>query len=262
MILRDTDIQAALRHRRARMDGPRARLAHPQFLLNPARFGAGAAGDPLFPYVVYLTNSGDPTDLSTAGTSIANTNVTSDSTAPAFAGGSSLLFNGTNAKLSLTGAAAKIATGDWAIRLWVYQTARTSGVLQFIWSQYDSGGGGDFANRSVLYVEGTNGYLGFLRGSDSVQGTTTLPLNTWQIVEVGKSGSTVYLFLHGASQGTIGSFAGTLGNFTPVLGHCVNNPPAGSPVFWTGKMSPIEITVGAARNTSGYTPPTTPFATS
>jgi hypothetical protein len=226
---------------------------HPQFMAGPMFFGASAV-DPLFASVKYLTNTGSPNDLSSAATTVTNTAVTS-SGSPAKFGATSMAFNGTSSKLVL-GATAKIASTDCAVEAWVYQTNHTN--LQFIWSQYDNSGGGDFANRSALYID-SSGHLGFQRGSLNIAGTTAITLNAWHFVEVSRSSGTVYVFLDGGLE-VSSAITGQFGNFNPAIGNASGTPPASA--FFAGNMSPVRITVGSARNTSGYAVPTAQFPTS
>jgi hypothetical protein len=247
----DRDLESGLLLPRSRRRGDP--FAHPQmFMAGPGFFGAGPS-DPLFSNVKYLTNSGVVTDLSSAATTVTNTSVTSANTPVQF-GGTSLSFNGTSSKLVL-GATAKIASTDCAVEAWIYQTNHTN--LQFIWSQYDGSGGGDFANRSALYID-SSGHLGFQRGSLNITGTTAVTLNAWHFVEVSRSGGNVYVFLDGGLE-TSSAISGQLGNFNPAIGNASGTPPASA--FFAGNMSPVRITVGSARNTSGYTPPTWQFPT-
>ena len=221
---------------------------------NGSSGGGGGGTDSYWSSVVYMSNTGSTTDLSTASTTATATSITSDSSRYPISG-SSMLFNGSSSKVIL-GTTAQIASEDFTVDGWIYPTSYTE--FKQIWSQYDGSGSGDFSNRTILGILST-GKIYFQRGTVAINGTTTITQNAWHFVEVTRSANTVYVFLDGALE-TSSALFGSMGNFAPGIGGA-SGSVTGNPHF-AGNMSPIRITKGAARNTSAYSIPTQLFPTS
>jgi hypothetical protein len=111
--------------------------------------------------------------------------------------------------------------------------------------------------------DGTDGLCVSIGGgswtlSDSVLHSTGLSTGQWHHVALVRNGSSIDGYLDG-TKGTTRTFSGTIGTPTnsPYLG---SNRGGG---FWfDGYIDDFRITIGLARYTSSFTPPTTAYLTS
>ena len=169
------------------------------------------------------------------------------STAQQKFGVSSLVLDGNGDYLTVaTQPDFAFGTGEFCIEMWVYRTGG-SGAIQVL---------ADFRASNpqvvpVLFLSATNYYPSLtVNGATEINGTTTVPLNTWTHIAVAKSGTSTKIFMNGIQQGftytdtnnyiqgplTIGArFDGT----TPFFGY----------------VDDVRVSKGTARYTTTFTPP-------
>jgi len=161
----------------------------------------------------------------------------------------SVLFNGTNQYLTLTGQ--NLSTGNFTIESWVYITATgTNGhIFNF---------GTNNNNRYVVFISAAGKFnLGAVVGGTYTlnDSTFTPSINTWYHVAYVRSGSTSYLYVNGTQVGTNSAAidSGTSwGIGTQHFG-------AGASDYWKGYISNFRVVNGTAVYTSSFTPPTAPL---
>ena len=106
------------------------------------------------------------------------------------------------------------------------------------------------------YLGNVNG-LGICRNntSDLEYCAFTFVTNTWYHVAVVRSGTTIYFFVNGRQQTTVGSGGGSYSFATPTSGYYVGCNNATTEPF-AGYIDDVRITRGVARYTANFTPPT------
>lgn len=169
---------------------------------------------------------------------------------------SSLYFDGTGDYLTYANSSDwEFGSGDFTVRLWCRPGNTGSALLihrgsatgATAWSIWWSGAASKF------YTDGS------INGSTyawSFNSTSTYSLNTWHLVELVRSGTSIYLFVDGALEG---SATGISGSLVAESGTMKIGTDQGFGYQYTGYMSEIEIYKGAAQHTSAYTPSSDPF---
>jgi hypothetical protein len=190
-------------------------------------------------------NSFTPTVTGTAGYSTADAK---------FGAGSCAGFNSAS-WLEYNPDAGNFGSGDWTVEFWV-KTSSGNGP-GIVTQSFAAGAGATSWGFFVGY--GTSGNVALYLSDGSTyfasitSGTTAVNNNTWNHVAACRSGSTVYLFLNGVSQGTVSVGTTALGN-------------GGAPVRIGGQgtsyampsgtyIDDVRIIKGTALYTSGFTPP-------
>lgn len=143
-------------------------------------------------------------------------------------------------------------TGDYTIETWLYPTSSAAVGTIFFPSEVSSG---NFFYLARL-TDGTIRMLGYRNSSLSTLGTTTnaAAQGSWSHVAATRQSGTVRLFINGVLGATFNdtfNYA-LLPAATGYIG--VQTPTGGNPM--TGYMSEFRITMGIARYTSAFTPPT------
>lgn len=192
--------------------------------------------------------SGTFTDSSSLGATItANGGATISTAQSKFGGASGVFSEGSSQWLSVPdNAALRFGTGAFTIDFWVYFTSLTSedGLIAK---------GTSAASDWTLYVYNGGGgiKLYWARGNANLLlGTTTLTTGQWYHVEVGRSGTTVYMFLNGSSEGTVSDSQDY--SSTDVIRIARSH----SSNYASAYFDEIRVSVGTCRHTAGFTPPT------
>jgi len=185
------------------------------------------------------------------------------STARSKFGGTSALFNGGYIWFGAAGDAA-LAPGlqDFCIEAWCYDTGGGNRRVLF----GNSAAGGSGATMSVLLR--TNGtFSATVTTADAVQHnispSTPTPLNQLYHLALVRSGTALKLFLDGteigSATGVTGSVSAGAGRFA--LGSLGEYLGYGGEygVQWMGHVDEFRYTIGSARYTANFTPPTEPF---
>ncbi len=187
-------------------------------------------------------------DLETVGSAQVSTSVVKYGTG-------SIAFDGTGDYLTApANNALDFGSGDFTIEGWVYLSGNQS-------SKYLFGVGTvDGATRSVaLWIGGTQRIEGYFSADGSTwlsykTGTTIVAAGQWNHVAFVRSGTTLYLFLNGTSEGTqTGTPTTASSGKTLLIG--------GQSALYqlNGYLDDIRITKGYARYTANFTPPIQAF---
>jgi hypothetical protein len=177
-------------------------------------------------------------------------------------GGSSGLFDGTGDYLTTPDHADfALGSGDFTVDCW-FNCNVAAGSFAFIFSQGDAGG----ADSSLsLFRSDTN----FIRAevyvgasNFTVTGTTqfTNLLNTgWHHVAFVRTGNVLRLFIDGVQEGGDVAVSGTVNDsaFPPAIG--IRADLAGA--LWTGWIDEFRLSVGIARWTANFQPPSRAYGT-
>lgn len=216
-----------------------------------------AASDPYFADVSSLLHfdgtNGSTTFLDQIGLSWTPHSTAQISTTQSKFGGSSGFFNGVNIYIDTPATTSlNFSTGDFTIEFWGYLTS-LSGYQTPIDYGYTTAGA------LLLQTGNGDGKLNlYLGGTTICTETSSAATATWNFYEINRFGTTIRIFRNGIQTAT-GTDSSSLSNTqTFKIGGTSNG--GGQP--WTGYIDECRITKGVARNTSNYTPPTTPFPNS
>ena len=180
------------------------------------------------------------------------------STAIAKFGGSSMAFDGTGDYLpSSDNLSLGFGSGAFTVEGWIYLN-NTSGTKGIVFGR---------GNNSFGFRVGQS-YLGNVNGLNIVKSGVadldycafTFVTNTWYHIAVVRSGTTIYFFVNGTQQTTLGSGAGSFNYVNPTSGFYVGCNNDTNEQF-AGYIDDLRITKGYARYTSNFTPPTSAFPT-
>lgn len=164
-------------------------------------------------------------------------------------------FDGTGDYLTVADAAGlEIGNEDFTIECWFYLTAGSN--FQYFVSK---GTNTDFVPYQLI-IDNTNkpNFYASTNGSSfaaSLVSSIAAQLNTWNHLAVCRVGSTVTMYLNGASVAT-GTVSGALFDNTRAVG--VGGGSSGTNVV-TGYLSNVRIVKGTAVYTAAFTPPTAPL---
>ena len=171
-------------------------------------------------------------------------------------GGASGSFDGTGDYLTATGAGLAVGSGNFTIEGWFYFNSLQTG-FRTLWahrSTEETIGGAALTHSAgaiALYIAGS----AFSWQVSGFSPGLTVSTSTWHHIALVRDGNTIRTFLDGAA-GTTTTFTGsvhTSGDFSLMAG-----AQAGTQEV-NGYCDEFRLTVGVARYTSGFTPPTAPF---
>lgn len=116
-------------------------------------------------------------------------------------GGYTIHFNGEYADIG-THADYKFGTGDFSLAFWGLKISTVSG-LQIAFGK-DESGTRQWTCGTGVTDGSTNkfGFQSFVSGGGGLLGTTTITTNIWRHFSVTRSGTTLTVFVNGASEGT------------------------------------------------------------
>jgi hypothetical protein len=178
------------------------------------------------------------------------------STAISKFGGSSMSFDGTGDYLaSPDNLTLGFGSGAFTVEGWIYLN-NTSGTKGIVFGR---------GNNSFGFRVG-QGYLGNVNGLNIVKAGVadldycafTFVTNTWYHIAVVRSGTTIYFFVNGTQQTTLGSGAGSFNYVNPTSGYYIGCNNDTNEQF-AGYVDDFRITKGIARYTSNFTPATSAF---
>ena len=170
----------------------------------------------------------------------------------------SIYFDGTGDYLaSLDNLTLGFGSGAFTVEGWVYLNNISS-------------------TKGIVFGRGNNsfglrvgqGYLGNVNGLNIVKAgvadldycSFTFATNTWYHIAVVRSGTTIYFFVNGTQQTTLGSGAGSFNYVNPTSGFYVGCNNDTNEQF-AGYIDDLRITKGYARYTSNFTAPTSALIT-
>lgn len=176
------------------------------------------------------------TDSSNNAVTVSGNGNAQISTAQSKFGSASALFDGTGDFLSFSGISI-LSSSDCTLECWFYRVGGEALI--------GDPGAGNFQLLAVL-----NGLLYAYWNGNEVEGGT-VAVNTWHHAAITRSSGTIRLFLNGTQ---VASSAGNTQSFSITrIGRCVFRQD------FNGHIDDLRITVGVARYTSNFTPPTAQF---
>lgn len=177
--------------------------------------------------------------------------------APKF-GSASLLCDGTGDNVS-TPDSADFAFGssDFTIDCW-FNRQGGSGARRIICGQ--SPDGLDASTAFFIELDASNvlvAYAGNGTTLTSVTGTTAFTSTGWNHVAFVRTGNVLKLFANGVQEGGDVAFSSAVKDATGVL--AVGALGALGSLMWNGLIDEFRVSVGIARWTANFTPPTQPY---
>lgn len=151
-----------------------------------------------------------------------------------------------------------LGSGDFTADCWFYRSGG-DGTLRMIAGQGDSSLTPSNSTFD-LSLSGTN-HVSFevFDGVTStiINGTTAITAVGWHHIAGVRTGNTILVFLDGVQEAT-SAFSGTVPNSTASLAiGAVGDAPTG---LWNGFIDEFRLSVGLARWTSNFTPPTVAYS--
>jgi hypothetical protein len=172
------------------------------------------------------------------------------STAQSKFGGASIVFDGTGDYATVPSSSDWTlgSSGDFTIECWVYpngsQAANAGIVSTFTsWSVYQ--------NRWAIAINSLTVRWFDTSGNIAISGSISAA--QWSHLAVSRSGSTIYLFINGASTGTQ-----TVNQIYTTQERLIVGSLPGQNDF-NGYIDDLRITKGISRYNATFTPPTAPF---
>jgi hypothetical protein len=199
----------------------------------------------------FVDSSGTPKTITAAGNA-------TQSTAQNKFGGKSALFDGTGDYLTASGSGISVGSGSFTIEGWFYLNSLQSGI-RALWAHRDSASG--IGGALLTHTGGSvRLYISNNDGSDwqTLDFNTGLSLSsaTWHHVALVRHGNTIRSFVDGVAGATTTVLAQqifTSGNFSLMAGSAAGTQEV------DGYCDDFRLTVGVARYTGGFTPPTAQF---
>jgi Concanavalin A-like lectin/glucanases superfamily len=176
-------------------------------------------------------------------------------------GGASMLFDGTGDWITTPDHADfALGSGDWTIDGF-FNVAGGAGTFRWLCGQGD---GTINANRGVMiFLNGSNNITGAVHiggVENGINSTTAFTTTGWHHVALVRTGNTLKLFIDGVQEGGNTTISGSINHPATVFGVGVEGSVAGS--SWNGWIDEFRLSVGVARWTQNFTPPSVAFATS
>jgi hypothetical protein len=158
-------------------------------------------------------------------------------------------FDGTGDYLTAPNNAATTLNADFTIEFWVYRSASGNNFFFTLGDSFTSTG-------IEVYIGSTGSALiVYSNGANRISSATLPAVGTWSHVAVVRAGTTVTLYLNGASLGTWTSSA-TFSGTTYIGAEFFNGSVTG---VCTGYISNVRLVKGTAVYTAAFTPPTAPL---
>lgn len=169
---------------------------------------------------------------------------------------SSAYFDGSGDYLTLADSADwDLGSGDFTLRAWVYPTSVST--FRVVTDRYDATA---YSWQAAISASGKmNFYLRDGAGTGSAinyNAATTLTLNAWNHLAWVRSGNTLYFYLNGTQDGSVGiNYTLTSGSIGLTIGKQGN----AASYYLNGYISEVEIYAGIALHTADFTPSGDPF---
>ena len=212
--------------------------------------------DPFFSQVKLLVRA-DANFADSSSSARAVTNVGSVAVSPtAKFGAGSAGFLTAGQRLEYAGADTALnLPGDFTIEAWVRFATNNNNSPTLV-ERFRAAGGGwrlSASSYSVSFATTTSGGT-----NDRVSSAVSRNLNQWYHIAVTRQGSTFRLFVGGALVST-GTDANAIASSASTPISVGGSPVYGSTATLSGLIDDLRITVGTARYTAAFTPPTAAF---
>ncbi len=222
-----------------------------------SRRATPGGGDPSFSQVKLLvhadTNFADSSSMARAVTNVGSVTVGT----PAKFGAGSAAFPTAGQRLDYAGADAALnLPGDFTIEAWVRFTSNNNNSPTLVERFRAAGGGWRLQASSFSISFATTTTSGGT--NDRVSSTVSRNRNQWYHIAVTRQGSTFRLFVDGALVST-GTDANAINASASTAVSVGGSPVFGSAATLSGLIDDLRITVGTARYTAAFTPPTAAF---
>lgn len=169
-------------------------------------------------------------------------------------GGSSLYIPNGSSRITTPGTSTMNAAGDFTMEVWIYNSSSNDypTLLE----------NGASSNSLAIYLANTasSQVLRMWNNGSATNFSSTLPQNEWYHFALVRSGSTVKLYVNGTADSTTRSDSNSYAFGSDTL-HIGGHPSLTSYGF-QGYLDDFRLTIGLARYTSNFTPPTTAHLTS
>lgn len=183
-------------------------------------------------------------DLETVGSAQVSTSVVKYGTG-------SMSFNGTNSYLTArTTPTMAMGTGNFTIEYWINATSfsTTPTIIDFRGSANNLG----FSD----YIT-TAGQINIWKNTGSIlSATSNLTTGTWYFIAYVRNNGTLTIYINGVASGSV---ADTTNWVAPSDVMNIASYKAGTGGYFNGYLDDIRVTLGYARYTTNFTPPTGPF---
>lgn len=174
-------------------------------------------------------------------------------------GGASAAFNGTTSYISTPAVSDfLLGSGDFTIRAFVNLFNTQAGTIVGIWS--DTSGTGFSWNVVIDYL---GVYLQYsTTGSNTVQlnALTSISTGSWHHIEIGRSGTNIYVFLDGVLFKTHTGVSATFYAVASSKNLAIGRTPAGNAYYLSGYLDELQVYKGVCLHTSNFQPPIGEFA--
>jgi hypothetical protein len=151
-----------------------------------------------------------------------------------------------------------LGTGAFTVDFW-FNRASGDGTNRFVAGQADSGAANATRSFHILLTTGNVISAAVFEStvSTTVNGTTTFTATGWHHVAFVRTGNTLKLFIDGTQEGGDVAFTGTVNNSANAFGvGCLGELTT---LTWNGSLDEFRLSVGVARWTSNFTPPTVAY---
>lgn len=170
-------------------------------------------------------------------------------------GSASGLFDGTGDALTITNAEMAPGTGAFTLDFWIRHSAASTQVY------YDSREAGAGNSGFILKLDADKKLIVFTSSAIKIQGTTVLVADTWyHVALVGNGGAdgsrTLKAYLGGTQEGSTSTHDYSFSNTAARIGI---SQDGATPAF-AGWMDEFRLSIGIARWTSNFTPPTKEYS--
>lgn len=183
-------------------------------------------------------------DLETVGSAQVSTSVVKYGTG-------SMSFNGTNSYLTArTNPTMALGTGNFTIEYWINATSfsTTPTIIDFRGSANNLG----FSD----YIT-TAGQINIWKSTASIlSATSNLTTGSWYFIAYVRNNGTLTIYINGVASGSV---ADTTNWVAPSDVMNIASYKAGTGGYFNGYLDDIRVTLGYARYTTNFTPPTGPF---
>jgi hypothetical protein len=165
------------------------------------------------------------------------------------------LFDGTGDALTITNAEMAPGTGAFTLDFWIRHSAASTQVY------YDSREAGAGNSGFILKLDADKKLIVFTSSAIKIQGTTVLVADTWyHVALVGNGGAdgsrTLKAYLGGTQEGSTSTHDYSFSNTAARIGI---SQDGATPAF-AGWMDEFRLSIGIARWTSDFTPPTAEYS--